>query len=112
MSRFIGIQFPSPSLMDWRVWAGALLQELNRLVGLLRVEETLVGDVTLTVASATSTLTNSRFLSSSVIVLTPKTLSAAAELAVLRATYADGTITLTHNNSAVADRTYRYKVTY
>ena len=71
------------------------------------------GDLTLTASSATSTLTDIRIGTESVIVLMPKTANAAAELGngtLYFGTPGDGTVTVNHANNAQTDRTYRYAV--
>lgn len=73
----------------------------------------IVGEVTLTVSAASTTVTDIRVSPQTVIVWHPRTANAAAELAngtmyVTDANMANGSFTITHANNLQADRTYRY----
>lgn len=67
------------------------------------------GSVTLTVSSATTTLTDKRIQPTSVILFMPTTANALADIPYV-GTVGDGTATLTHANNAQADRTFGYVV--
>lgn len=67
------------------------------------------GTVTLNAGATSTTLTDTRIGGSSVILFCPKTANAATATANLRVTAkGDGTATLTHSNTADADKTYDY----
>ena len=71
------------------------------------------GEITLTINSATSVLTRSGLSSQTVVHFDPRTATAATELYggtmyVLTANRGDGAWTITHVNSATADRTFQY----
>ncbi len=69
------------------------------------------GSVTLTAASATTTLTDRRIGTDSVITFMATTANAAAGITALYVTArGDGTATLNHANNAQADRTYAYSI--
>jgi hypothetical protein len=98
--------------MDWpgedREWSRKLAEVMNNMtVG--RTNNT--GTVTLTAASATTTLTDARLGATSVVTFMPTTANAATDLANLYVS-ARGkqTATLTHTNNAEADRTYGYSI--
>ena len=74
-----------------------------------------VGEITLTINSATSTLNRVGLSNQSVVVFDPRTASAASELYggtmyVLTANRGTDTWTITHVNAATADRTFQYAV--
>ena len=67
------------------------------------------GEVTLATGTTTTTVTDPTVTPDSVIILAPLTASAQAEtMYVLAADQLLGSFTITHSNSAVADRTYRW----
>ena len=70
-----------------------------------------IGTVTLTANAATTTLTDTRIGTGSIIVLQPTTANAAGALAT---TYfnspGDGTIVINHANNAQTDKTFNYAV--
>lgn len=71
------------------------------------------GTVTLTANAATSTLTNSHIGYDSLIVLSPTTANASAEIGngtIYIGTYTTGSCTITHANNAQTDRTFKYAV--
>lgn len=69
------------------------------------------GTVTLTANSATTTLTDIRIGTESVILLQPTTANASTALAnVYFGTPGNGTVTITHTNNAQTDRSFRYSV--
>lgn len=105
--------FPTiPVLAD----TDAYIQGIVRAVNLLlngKINST--GSITLTTSSATSTLTDARLSPASVVLFDPETANAATELYgatmyVLTANRGDGVWTITHVNSATADRTFKYVV--
>ena len=67
------------------------------------------GSVTLTASATSTALADTRIGGSSVILFCPTTATAATNLTNLRVTAkGDGTATLTHSNTADADKTYDY----
>lgn len=67
--------------------------------------------VTLTTGSATTTVTDPRVSIDSVVFFMPTTANAATELTSLYVTgVTNGSFTINHNNSATADRTYKYAI--
>jgi hypothetical protein len=67
------------------------------------------GDVTLATGTTTTVVTDPTVTPDSVISLVPRTASAEAEtMYVLAADQLLGSFTITHSNSAVADRTFRW----
>jgi len=69
------------------------------------------GSVTLTANATSTTLTDTRIGGSSVILFCPTTANAATATANLRVTSkGDGTATLTHSNTADADKSFDYVV--
>ena len=98
------------------LWWGGGVQEWLRLVAeavnrLYDGKINALGDVTLTANQATTTLTDLRIGPQSFIGFMPTTANAAAELTALYvSSRGKQTATLTHNNAASADRTYRYVV--
>ena len=69
-----------------------------------------IGEVTLTASSATTTLTDTRIGSESIVFLTPLTANAKAEVTPWQSGATSGSITLNHTNNAQTDRTYGYIV--
>jgi hypothetical protein len=70
------------------------------------------GTVTLADGSSTTTVTDRRAGSDSVITFMPTTANAAADLANLYVSSRDdGQFTLTHTNNSQTDRTYGYVIT-
>jgi len=81
------------------------------IINILRGKLNNTGSVTLTVSSATTTLTDIRIGINSVVLLQPTTANAAAELATLYfGTPGDGTVTINHANNAQADRIFKYAI--
>ncbi len=71
------------------------------------------GTITLTANQATSTLSDARIGGGSVILFTPTTANAAAEVGaggMYVSAKADGSATITHANNAQADRTFDYVI--
>ena len=70
------------------------------------------GSVTLSVSSTTTVISDTRVIGGSTRVqLTPKTANAAgASLVLYASSIVNGSITLTHNSSALADRTFDYEI--
>jgi hypothetical protein len=68
------------------------------------------GDVTLATGTTTTVVTDPTVTPDSVITFVPRTTSAQAEppMVVLAADQLLGSFTITHSNSAVADRTFRW----
>lgn len=69
------------------------------------------GTVTLTASSATTTLTDEKIGPDSVLHFDATTANGALARAHLYYTCATGSATLTHDNNAQTDRTFRYTVT-
>ena len=70
------------------------------------------GIITLTINSATTTFTDSRIGSNSVIHLMPTTINAAGEIPNIYFTaFAKGSCTINHPNNAKNDRTYFFTIT-
>lgn len=68
-----------------------------------------VGEVTLTENVTTSTISDVRIKQTMTAVLIPRTANAAAAMTnVYISAVADGSITLTHSNTATVDRTFDY----
>ena len=90
----------------------AEVQKVSNVVYLLMEgKSNALGDVTLTANAATSTLTDPRIGTESLITFMPTTANAATGLTSLYVgTRAQGSCTLTHANNAQTDRTYVYEV--
>jgi len=71
------------------------------------------GDITLDTSSDTSTLLDNAIQVGDVAILVPLTANAASEMPFVYSTPATvkGSITLTHSNTALADLTFRYRIT-
>ena len=83
----------------------------ERINGLIDGMTNAAGTVTLTVSSATTVVTDARVGADSVITFMPTTLNEANEMSTLRVTSrGDGTFTITHTNTAEADRTFAYAI--
>lgn len=68
-----------------------------------------VGSVTLTASTTTTTISDIRVKQTMTAVLIPRSANAAAAMTnVYILTVADGSITLTHANTATVDRTFDY----
>lgn len=68
-----------------------------------------VGEVTLTASATSTTISDIRIKLTMTAVLIPRTANAAAALTnVYISAVADGSITLTHSNTATVDRTFDY----
>lgn len=68
-----------------------------------------VGEVTLTANATTTTISDIRIKQTMTAVLIPRTANAAAAMTnVYISAVADGSITLTHANTATTDRTFDY----
>jgi hypothetical protein len=68
-----------------------------------------IGEVTLTANATTSTISDIRIRLTMTAVLIPRTANAAAAMTnVYISAVADGSITLTHSNTATVDRTFDY----
>ncbi|TFV71667.1 hypothetical protein E4K64_25395 [Bradyrhizobium frederickii] len=70
-----------------------------------------VGSVTLTTGAATTTVTDANCSSGSVPILTPTTANAAAEIGngtMYVSAVVNGSFTITHANSATANRSFKY----
>lgn len=91
---------------------GATTREIADVVNLIldgKINAT--GTVTLATGSATTTLSDRRIGTGSVILFMATTANAAGDLANLYVTgRTDGQATLNHSNNAQADRTYAYVV--
>lgn len=93
-------------LQRWCVHAFAIIN--NILKGKLNC----TGDITLTVASTTTTLTDARITAASHISFMPTTENAALAHTTLRVTArTNGSATLTHAADPTTDRTFVYSIT-
>ena len=89
------------------------LRELQLVVNeLLNGRSNNTGTVTLSTSTTTTTVNNPIVHENSVVLLFPQTASAATEQGAggLYAVAGDGSFTVTHSNSATADRTFGYVV--
>jgi hypothetical protein len=71
------------------------------------------GEVTLTTSSATTTVTGAHYSKDSTVIMFPMTANAATEFvsgSLYISDISNGSFTITHVNSATADRTFRYLV--
>jgi hypothetical protein len=85
------------------------LQVATTINEMLRGRGNNVGEITLTANSTTTTISDIRIKQTMTAVLSPRTANAAAALTnVYISAVADGSITLTHSNTATADRTFDY----
>lgn len=76
---------------------------------MLRGRANNVGEVTLDANTTTTTLSDIRIKQTMTAVLIPRTANAAAAMTnVYISAVADGSITLTHSNTATVDRTFDY----
>jgi hypothetical protein len=76
---------------------------------MLRGRANNVGEVTLTPSATTTTIEDIRVKQTMTAVFVPRTANAAAAMTnVYISAVADGSITLTHSNTATADRTFDY----
>jgi hypothetical protein len=85
------------------------LQVASTVNEMLKGRANNVGSVTLMQSSTTTTISDIRIKQTMTAVLIPRTANAAAALAnVYISAVADGSITLTHSNTASTDRTFDY----
>ena len=108
----MSFQIVQKGLTDALSWCNNIADVVNRIMD---GKTNNTGDVTLTASSATSTVTDHRVGVDSVILFMPTTASAATEFAagtmyVSSRSIPNRTFTITHVNSATADRTFRYVV--
>lgn len=95
--------------LSWGSWAEWLKRVSLVVNGLLLGQSNNVGQVTLAVAPATTTvITNPRITARTVLLLSPTTATAAAALATLYAVATNGSVTITHAANAAADQTFGY----
>ena len=98
--------FPSPSRASPLEVTNGIVERINR--GKINASI----DVTLTASAASTTITDARLASTSILLFDPTTAHAATELAagtmyVLAANRTNGSATITHANNAQTDRTFR-----
>ena len=103
---------PFSNLSDVSIYIRRMLEALNALRS-GKTEN--VGELTLAINAATTTLTDIRISPQSVLVWHPRTANAAAEMAagtmyVTDANMSNGSAVITHANNAQADRNFRYAV--
>lgn len=110
-------RIPEPgNLQDFiglKAYLNSLLKVLNNIFVELYKKKTFNTNVTLTVSSATTTISDTRILDGANISLTPKTASAAVEIGagtLYVSSISKGAAVLNHVNSAVADRTYQCNI--
>lgn len=85
------------------------LQLATTVNEMLRGRGNNVGSVTLTASVTTTTISDIRVKQTMTAVLIPRTANAAAAMTnVYISAVADGSITLTHSNTATVDRTFDY----
>lgn len=85
------------------------LQLSSTVNEMLRGRANNVGEITLTANSTTTTIEDIRIKQTMTAVLIPRTANAAAAMTnVYISAVADGSITLTHSNTATVDRTFDY----
>jgi len=98
--------FPS-----WQEATSAIARSVNRLIN---GELTVVGEVTLTANSATTTVTDQRAAAGrSIALVQPQTANAAAAMNTWWIDPADvgvGTFVIRHANNAQTDRTFNYEI--
>lgn len=97
---------------NWREWLTRVSTTLNEV---LRGRLNVSGTITLTASAASSTLTDDRISVNSIIMLSPTTANAAAELGngtlfVAESGRANGSVVITHANNAQTDRTFRFAI--
>lgn len=85
-------------------WIRRIAMAVN---GLLLGKSNNVSTLTLTASATTTTITNARITPDTMAVLEPTTASAVTARATLRQSAAPGVITLTHANTADADKAFR-----
>ena len=99
--RYLGVDNPEDKDKIQEVLNNVLAGKLNNN-----------GIITLTANAATTTFTDSRIGSNSVIQFMPTTANAAAEIAnVYCDTFAKGSCVIHHSNNAQVDKTYWFTVT-
>lgn len=107
-----GTQYTSPAVP--LVWSDESEHRRKIAEGTERALEGKIrstGTVTLTASSATTTLSDIRIGSQSVILFMPTTANAAAELATMYVSArTDESATITHANNAQTDRTFGYAI--
>jgi hypothetical protein len=96
----------------WREWLTKVSTTLNEV---LRGRLNVVGTFTLSASMTSSTLTDDRISLNSIIVLSPTTANAAAELGngtlfVSESGRNNGSVVITHANNAQTDRTFRFAI--
>lgn len=112
-------EFPGPPTIEAGAdtegivrWARLMTQWAQRIMSGKTAN---FGEVTLTENVASSTLTDARLTTGSVILFDPLTANAATELYgatmyVTSANRMNGSFTITHANNAQTDRTFRYTI--
>lgn len=111
LSQASGRRYPGvePSNTDQGAWLTRIAAVLN---GALSGKLNNNGTVTLTANAASTTMTDSRIGSNSVIALMPTTSNAAAALATTYFdTFATGSCVIHHANDAQTDKTFGFTIT-
>ncbi len=93
--------------VDWSDWRGGLRRLSNSINSLGDGRSNAVGDVTLTLSSATTLVSDPRVGTDSVVTLMPTNAAAATEAPYVAVTA--GSFTITHANAATS-RTFRYAI--
>lgn len=101
----------NPVPRSWNSIPDHLARLADAINNMLRGKLNNGGEVTLTANSATTTLTDIRIGSESVVLMQPTTANAAGALSGLYfGTPGNGTVTINHANDANTDKTFRYAV--
>lgn len=96
---------------SYRSFLLALVDIRTALSGLANGRSNAIGSVTLTASATTTVVTDSNVSADSVIALMPTTATAvSADTLVYVSAVTDGTFTLTHDNNAAIDRTFKYSI--
>lgn len=101
----------SPVPRSWTDAKDHLARLADAINNILRGKINAGGEVTLTANSATTTLSDVRIGTDSVILMQPTTENAAGALSgIYFGTPGDGTVTINHANNAQTDKSFRYVV--
>lgn len=101
----------NPVPRSWHDVADHLARIADAVNNILRGKLNNAGTLTLTANSATTTLTDVRIGTDSVVLLQPTTANGAAALTnIYFGTPGNGTITVNHANTAQTDRSFRFVV--
>ena len=95
----------------YATWQEAIRQCSERFKAIGSGRSNAYGSFTCTVSAASTVVSDANVGVDSVISCSPTTANAATEIATMYiGTVADGSFTVTHANSAVADRTFKYSI--